>query len=483
MSSTSEIDELARSLKESRKKWKDGVDIQDKNAVYEYMDHKLTEYEHDGFTDQDMWEQFRDDFTGFTEEHFKVGGPTMLRKLRNLLCKQGVWILRSTRVTIAKSLQNTIQEETPTEWTQEEVAAHFKSFGAFNSIQLNSSVGLQSLLPVQLSQPVQALQQPVRQPSVPEQPNRPVQPNLHAQPTRLVQPDHPQNSLNAEDLPTQPQHKGYTKELGSLHKLYTESVKYSGEKDNFDYKLTIFRDLCERAEVPTYALRLAYPTMLKEPALSHYYTNLRNNKDVVSFDDMCTATCQYFEGFEYKIGILKEWETTSLATVINQNPGKPTSECLRLLITELRRLQHGLDSELRTDKHMYAKLLTACKDTKACRIAVSKPANTISGLVSDLQSSVSAYESSKALKESTFTTENNKSNPEMHFTDRRYQQNQSHGAHYRHKHGNHSNRHGKKCFVCKEVGYWSSKHTQEERDASRKQFESRFQKNFQKKFR
>lgn len=32
-------------------------------------------------------------------------------------------------------------------------------------------------------------------------------------------------------------------------KLYTDEAKYSGEKDNFDYKLTIFLDLYSKANV------------------------------------------------------------------------------------------------------------------------------------------------------------------------------------------------------------------------------------------
>jgi hypothetical protein len=36
----------------------------------------------------------------------------------------------------------------------------------------------------------------------------------------------------------------YSKELINLVKLYTDEAKYSSENDNFDFKLTIFIDLC-----------------------------------------------------------------------------------------------------------------------------------------------------------------------------------------------------------------------------------------------
>jgi len=38
--------------------------------------------------------------------------------------------------------------------------------------------------------------------------------------------------------------KTYNKELANLAKLYTNKTKYSSENDNFDFKLTIFIDLC-----------------------------------------------------------------------------------------------------------------------------------------------------------------------------------------------------------------------------------------------
>jgi hypothetical protein len=38
--------------------------------------------------------------------------------------------------------------------------------------------------------------------------------------------------------------KTYSKELANLAKLYTNELKYSSKNDNFNFKLTIFTDLC-----------------------------------------------------------------------------------------------------------------------------------------------------------------------------------------------------------------------------------------------
>jgi hypothetical protein len=47
-----------------------------------------------------------------------------------------------------------------------------------------------------------------------------------------------------------PQSQNFGKELTNLAKLYTEDTKYSGEDDNFDYKLMIFHDLYDKAALP-----------------------------------------------------------------------------------------------------------------------------------------------------------------------------------------------------------------------------------------
>ena len=43
--------------------------------------------------------------------------------------------------------------------------------------------------------------------------------------------------------------KTYGKELANLAKLYIDESKYNGENDNFDFKLTIFTDLYQKADI------------------------------------------------------------------------------------------------------------------------------------------------------------------------------------------------------------------------------------------
>lgn len=78
-------------------------------------------YDHCDFKDSNLWEAYLDDFEGFTENDFKLVHYTETRRLRTLLRKRGVWIEKGRKITVAKSLFNTLQEEHPTPWTEDEI--------------------------------------------------------------------------------------------------------------------------------------------------------------------------------------------------------------------------------------------------------------------------------------------------------------------------------------------------------------------------
>lgn len=212
-------------------------------------------------------------------------------------------------------------------------------------------------------------------------------------------------------LPPETAYRSYGKELANLTKMYTDEAKYSGENDSFVYKLTIFHDICYRADVPDEAKLKAFPTMLKGPALDYYYSNVTSNRLPVTFDGVCYAMHTYFEGEEYRRSILVKWNNTSLKSIIArpENEGKSTEDCLQILIRELQHLQHGLNPELRSDPFIHNKLLDACREVKACQYACYKPAGDLAGLINDLRSSIVTHDKSNS--------------SEAFFTDRRYHKN------------------------------------------------------------
>ena len=131
-------------LEEGRKRWGPGIPLSHESTtvehISEYIRYKTIEYKTTDLKDSDLWEVFKEDFTGFTVETFKSCIPADIRNLRKLLRKNGVWVIKDRNVLVAQSLFNMLQEEEPTEWTTEAVTAHLADDGGFNSVKLEPIV-------------------------------------------------------------------------------------------------------------------------------------------------------------------------------------------------------------------------------------------------------------------------------------------------------------------------------------------------------
>src|SRR5271155_703955 len=118
---------------------------------------------------------------------------------------------------------------------------------------------------------------------------------------------------------------GYGKELVNAAKLYTDDQKYSGISGNFNFKLTIFYNICEQADVLERAYPKALPLMLQGLALDYYY----NTKlAIFIFKDACKLLYSFFRGPSSERKSLNEWNLILLQTVIQKNMDKSTSSCL-----------------------------------------------------------------------------------------------------------------------------------------------------------
>jgi hypothetical protein len=113
--------DISKQVSEGQKKWRQGVDVTSTNDVNDYISFKILEYRYFELMNDDLWEQYQEDFADFTEAIFKECNPTTIRNLRTLLRNQGVWVKRNKWVTVARSLYNIIYEEERTEWTKEEI--------------------------------------------------------------------------------------------------------------------------------------------------------------------------------------------------------------------------------------------------------------------------------------------------------------------------------------------------------------------------
>lgn len=472
----------------------------------------LKEWEEGDLRDHSLWSSYKEEYEGYTAADFRSVPNTKIQRLRNFLRKRGVWIEKSS-MKLATALFNALQEDEPTEWTAEE-ARRCDTSEKFISDNVRYIINI-SGLPDNVTGPqnpeadtttpvTTTTSFPSQQ--LPQQPPPtffPPPPTFFPPPPTFFPPPPPSGfapfgfppatgPASFGYLPTNtytfpaPQPPpgtaatppaivtGYGKELANMAKMYTEEAKYGGEDDSLSFKLAIFHDICLRSDIPHEARTKAFPIMLKGLALDYYYSNISISGVANNFDGICYYMMTYFEGPEHKRGIMAKWNGITFKSVISrpENEGKSMEDCLQLLIKELRHLQHSLDFEYRTEKAIRDKLISACQETTACQYACYRPSESFAGLINDLRSSIVTH---------------NKANPsETFFTDRRYYRHPDHKPTHprfrpRSRTPYNPERARKKCFVCHQEGCWSTKHSKEEREDSRKRFRERLGQKMDKK--
>ena len=89
--------------------------------------------------------------------------------------------------------------------------------------------------------------------------------------------------------------------------------------------------------------------MLKGEALSYYYNHKLSSN---GFDSVCTNLRNFFEGENYYRNNLIEWNTITLSSIIDKNPGSSLVESVRTLLESLTSKQFSLDPAFRGDIYL-----------------------------------------------------------------------------------------------------------------------------------
>jgi hypothetical protein len=486
---TRKMTDTLKIVTEGRDRWAEGFNIAtaDPKEVSDYIDYRRETYIYHDLQDIELWESYADDFGGFTQEVLELADGIYLRKLRATLRQYGVWVNpENAKEAIIRHLIECANLTEAPKWTNEQVADYLKDSGRFHSRRIDYQLEEAGRGRAMSSRAAEV--NPATIPLLVDTPPLLPEERLRDQ-SRPANPLLGQSDIKALDLdellyirpeagdpqyirhrtyepegrePTKPPQRSYGRELANLSKMYTEELKYSGELDNFDYKLVIFKNMCQRADLPEKQWLMAYPTMLRGLALDHYFTNVAQaNANEPLFEEVCNATRAYFEGNEFKRGALSRWNAVTLRGVMQKNPGKQPEECLQLMVTELRHIQHSLDQNLRTDPFLHNKLILACQDVPACEYACYRPSETLAGLINDLRSSIITRTKQGNPDSNQFST------TEQMFTDRRYH---SHRPQKSQPFNRPPSQHTKRCFVCRKEGCWSTRHTKEEQEESKQRF-------------
>ncbi|KAI0996015.1 hypothetical protein K3495_g12165 [Podosphaera aphanis] len=368
--------------------------------------------------DENLWEVFQEDFGYFDWANFEKKDKPILRKIRDHLRANGVFVQKQQRYKIAKALAEIATEENPSVWPQEDIKEQMEKGGAFNSYRANKP----SIFASSLSG---AKQITVKNETPTYSDFNNGRTNIVAQNTNI--------SSKGSDLT-------------DSGKNYTSDMKYRGNDDRFDYKLSIFYDICNRTNLPDcYYYRTLLPKITPEISFEKVIHSIKNN----------------FEGEAYQRLVKQKWRKVNMTSMIADAPEKSLSEILETMIQKLQDLQLGLAPKYRDDDYLRDKLIEACEGIAAFQNACYRPDHSLEEFINDLRSSVLAHEKSIESTSSAL------------FTDRRFhKRNEGFGSHKNtgrntnpwNKNSQKRSQYKKKCFICKQENCWSTKHPKKERE-------------------
>ena len=113
------IADISKQIDKGQEKQSQGVDLTSIPDVNNYIKFKILKYGYYKLINNNLQEQYKEDFADFTEATFKAYSIIPIRNLRNLLCYYSIQVKKDKQVTIAQSLYNTLYKENQTKQTKE----------------------------------------------------------------------------------------------------------------------------------------------------------------------------------------------------------------------------------------------------------------------------------------------------------------------------------------------------------------------------
>ena len=272
--------------------------------------------------DRLLWDVFCEDFEDFNATTFAKASTATTGRLKKVLQSRGVYVQpHGKKMTIANSL----------------IACRDSEYHLWDSCDiqeaLDQGINFQSKLLVQKAAAINpssistaAGNTPFGTSAQPESPRPELLEPLPPSPVSASRSPSP-----AAALP-----RSYGREIANLAKMYTDQLRYGAEGDSFSYKLRIFYDMCNRADVPQEAYLKAFLTMLKGLPLNQFFNSMASKAYSNSFQDTIKHMSSFFEGPGFQRRALGEWDSIKLSVIIRENQDKPINDCLTLLINKLQ---------------------------------------------------------------------------------------------------------------------------------------------------
>ncbi len=104
-------------------------DIARKVDKNDFVQKAITSYDREDMKNDTLWEQFRENFAEWIEDDFKIDVLNIrLRRLRNVLRKRDVWVLKDSKMIIAKFLIQILKKEHFILWIEAEIVNSAEKF-------------------------------------------------------------------------------------------------------------------------------------------------------------------------------------------------------------------------------------------------------------------------------------------------------------------------------------------------------------------
>ncbi|KAI2602305.1 hypothetical protein GGR54DRAFT_654384 [Hypoxylon sp. NC1633] len=133
-----------------------------------------------------------------------------------------------------------------------------------------------------------------------------------------------------------------TKALTDLVKMYhDDTYKFGGDLyDILDEKIKYFEDLCRKAGVGYDLYKAAFSTILKSRTQKFFFDYLAET--AYTYEKMVELMRRFFHTEENKQLYQNEFRSTTIHTIMRDNPGKDLPTCVEILIERIQRIHKGL---------------------------------------------------------------------------------------------------------------------------------------------
>ncbi|POS82145.1 hypothetical protein EPUL_006732, partial [Erysiphe pulchra] len=112
------------------------------SKVNQFIQYSINSWKILGYTDDELWLTFKEDFEGWTEVIFDIAHPHVVRNLRDYLRENGVFVTKGPGFRITKSLTEVLQEIKMHNWSQEEI--EYQQRCKFNTKQVQPSASIKT---------------------------------------------------------------------------------------------------------------------------------------------------------------------------------------------------------------------------------------------------------------------------------------------------------------------------------------------------